>query len=75
MAMIDDATVVASLLQQMEAHLPIPAQVTPEVRRMLRSQQVLIPRAAACRLSTSFTRVMKAGLCVAWRFLALAARW
>jgi hypothetical protein len=37
MAMIDDATVVASLLQPMEAHLPIPAQVTPEVRRMLRS--------------------------------------
>jgi hypothetical protein len=47
MAMIDDATVVASLLQQMEAHLPIPAQVTPEVRRMLHSQQVLILRATA----------------------------
>ena len=43
MALIDDPRVVASLLKQMEAHLPIPVQVTPEVRQMLRSQHVLIP--------------------------------
>ncbi len=43
MELIDDPTVVASLLKQMEAQLPIPAQVTPEVRHMLRAQKVLIP--------------------------------
>lgn len=43
MASIDDPTVVASLLTQMEAQLPIPAHVTPEVRHMLRAQKVFIP--------------------------------
>lgn len=43
MALIDDPSAVASLLKQMEAHLPILAEVTPEVRQMLRAQKVLIP--------------------------------
>ena len=41
--MIDDPDVVTRLLQQLEAHLPIPAQVTPEVGHMLRKQRVPIP--------------------------------
>src|SRR5262249_4078772 len=43
MALIDDPNEVASLLKHMEAQLPIPAQVTPEVRQMLRAQKVVIP--------------------------------
>ena len=41
--MIDDPGVMTRLLKQMEAHLPIPAQVTPELRQMMRKQKVLIP--------------------------------
>ena len=41
--MIDDPAVVSRLLQEMEAHLPIPAQVTPEVRQMMCKQKVIIP--------------------------------
>ena len=41
--MIDDPNVVTRLLKEMEAHLPIPAQVTPEIRQMMRKQKVIIP--------------------------------
>jgi hypothetical protein len=57
MALIDDPTVVASLLTQMEAQLPIPAQVTPEVRHMLGARKVLIPAHRRVRIE----HVMSAG--------------
>ena len=38
--MIDDPTQVTALMQQMEAHLPIPAQATNALRRTLRESAV-----------------------------------
>ena len=40
--MIDDPTQVTTLMQQMEAHLPIPAQVTNALVRTLRARAVNI---------------------------------
>jgi hypothetical protein len=41
--MIDDPNVVTRLLKEMETQLPIPAQVTPAIRQMMRKQKVIIP--------------------------------
>jgi hypothetical protein len=41
--MIDDRAAVAELLQQMEAQLPIPAQLTKALGAALRNQGVKIP--------------------------------
>jgi hypothetical protein len=52
--MIDDPSVVRRLMQEMEAHLPIPAQVTPELRQMMRKQKVLIPASRRVRIERVF---------------------
>ena len=54
MALIDDPNVVASLLKQMEAHLPIPAQVTPKVRHMLHAQKVILPASRRVKIEHVF---------------------
>jgi hypothetical protein len=38
----------------METHLPIPAQVTPELRQMMRKQKVIIPASRQVRIEQVF---------------------
>jgi hypothetical protein len=52
--MIDDPAVVSRLLQGMEAHLPIPAHVTPEVRQMMCKQKVIIPASRRVQIERVF---------------------
>jgi hypothetical protein len=52
--MIDDPNVVTRLLKEMETHLPIPAQVTPEIRQMMRKQKVIIPASRRVQIERVF---------------------
>jgi hypothetical protein len=53
-AMIDDPDVTTRLLKKMEAHLPIPAQVTPEVRQVMCKQKVIIPASRRVQIERVF---------------------
>ncbi|NOT56530.1 MAG: hypothetical protein HOP18_18175 [Deltaproteobacteria bacterium] len=52
--MIDDPNVVSQLMKEMKTHLPIPAQVTPELRQMIRKQKVLIPASRQVQIDQVF---------------------
>ncbi len=52
--MIDDPTVVSRLMKDMETHLPIPAQVTPELRQMMRKQKVILPASRQVQIDQVF---------------------
>jgi hypothetical protein len=70
--MIDDPDVTTRLLKKMEAHLPIPAQVTPEVRQMMCKQKVIIPASRRVQIERVFYAGDEGG--IVWSGVSWCAR-